>query len=867
VHYSRQDRIRKDLALGQTLLGALLAMAVSCTPAHSETAAATQTLLSSLLVTQDITRESIDEARSPRRHALERPLPDDPLGAAGQLHRNGRNEEASRMLRRWLDWAPQGPDAGLSRTLLAKVLIELGRHGEALEALNTTAPHTVMDLAAFLKGEALRVTGNPDAAAQAYRTVTSFHRSPLAPAAAFREADALFEAGHFRKAAKRYVAVLTQYPEYPKRLMVRFRLAKCREAKRKLRLAIRTYQDLVKRAPETSAGKAAQEALTQLEKAGHKIPSPSFEQRLQWAIELRKKRQWRPAADLLQALAREAPSRGSRAVVETHLGKALESLDQYQAALDAYKRARRFGANMSDITARRIKTLRKMGRTKDAVELAQRVAGSSRKVKDMAAAKIYIEDGLYEKGRRLFRRYHRKSRMSATRWQLAWLDYRTGRYKRASRGFASLLKNKNFRAHKVAYWLARTHMKQGRTKQAKAEFTAIVHAGPTDYYGIQAANRILDMGDNTLFRKLTQSALEDLPSPAERKQHGGSIRWRGADGTTTPVGAPRPRITQALHDAAKRYGQAFPELWRAHDRYRMGLDDEARLELRTAKAERARARKGSAKRLAGRRASLFMDMRRHKRGLWGSRSGMPLKLSYLERRREVKRIKAIKKLGSGINGTLRDLLAGVGDHYWGRRRALSNHWRRLKGIPTRDSQAIFKAAYPLAFEAVLRQRSANYALSPFLVASLARVESGFNELAVSTAGARGLLQVMPVTGNLIAGRRGKVEFAAADLLDPEVSIDYGTWYMDQLQYKFGGQEPLAVISYNAGPHRVQAWLARRGDKSELDEFIEEVPYRQARRYVKRVIQYVGMYRRIYEERSDLYIGQRLDTNFRHNINW
>jgi hypothetical protein len=53
----------------------------------------------------------------------------------------------------------------------------------------------------------------------------------------------------------------------------------------------------------------------------------------------------------------------------------------------------------------------------------------------------------------------------------------------------------------------------------------------------------------------------------------------------------------------------------------------------------------------------------------------------------------------------------------------------------------------------------------------------------------------------------------------------------------------------------------------MDEFIEEVPYRQARRYVKSVLRYISLYRRIYENRADLYVGQKLDVRFRDNINW
>ena len=601
--------------------------------------------------------------------------------------------------------------------------------------------------------------------------------------------------------------------------------------------------------------------LEALKKEGIKLRPFSFENQLKWALKLRRERKWARAQVELERLVKTAPNRDTRAEIYFHLGLAEASLEHYEKALAAFQKAKRSGNYNSSAVRHQVKTLRKMGRTEDAVTIARRIAGANRKYKDLAAAEIYIDDGLYKKGRKLYRRYHRKSKSAEVRWKLAWLDYRTGHYKKAARTFSGLRLKRQFRTNKVAYWFARARMKQGLSKEATEEFTKIVRANPTGYYGMQAANRILDMGNNALYRKLTDASLEDLPSVAQRAKQGGSIRWRGADGTTSKTQGPDKPDSQALLETAKQYGKALPELWRAYDRTRMGLDEDARLELRTARAELRRARKGK------RQASLFMDLRRHKRGLWGSRINRTLKLSWRARKQEEARIKAIKKLDKGLSGKVRELLANVGDYYWTRKNAYSSHWRSLRGLPESENLDIFKRAYPMVYENILRRDTATYALSPFLMASMARVESGFNELAVSPAGARGLLQVMPVTGNLIAGRRGDTEFAAADLLNPRVSIDYGTWYMDQLLYKFRGQEPLAVISYNAGPHRVQVWLARRGENSQLDEFIEEVPYREARRYVKRVLQYVGMYRRIYDDRADLYVGQKLDPRFKSNINW
>jgi soluble lytic murein transglycosylase len=97
------------------------------------------------------------------------------------------------------------------------------------------------------------------------------------------------------------------------------------------------------------------------------------------------------------------------------------------------------------------------------------------------------------------------------------------------------------------------------------------------------------------------------------------------------------------------------------------------------------------------------------------------------------------------------------------------------------------------------------------------------------------------------------------------SIRYGTWYLSQLLYKFHGQEMLAMVAYNAGPHQVQRWLEWRGDDMEMDEFIETVPYDGARRYPQRVLRYVSIFRAVNGLDREVYLGNELDDTFEDNI--
>jgi len=327
------------------------------------------------------------------------------------------------------------------------------------------------------------------------------------------------------------------------------------------------------------------------------------------------------------------------------------------------------------------------------------------------------------------------------------------------------------------------------------------------------------------------------------------------------------RKPERFHALTTSWVAALPELKRASVRYRLGLDEWARHELRIALSEYKRTRKGRTRVLATQATSLYLDHRKKRMGLWGSSLERPRRLGPKALAREMERIELLKRVSRAFPRAAYTLLDMAGDP-WGRRKsAFSDHSRLLKGVPTADTNATFRAGFPFPYETTLREEADRYGQSLYLMSAVARVESAFNALAISYANARGLVQVLPVTGNLIARRRKDWEFSAEDLLRPEVSIQSGMWYMNQLLKKFQGQEPLAIASYNAGPHRMAEWLRLRGKNTDLDAFIEDIPFRQARRYVKRVLSLIGLYRRIYENCPVLYIGNRIDTKAEDNINW
>lgn len=136
-----------------------------------------------------------------------------------------------------------------------------------------------------------------------------------------------------------------------------------------------------------------------------------------------------------------------------------------------------------------------------------------------------------------------------------------------------------------------------------------------------------------------------------------------------------------------------------------------------------------------------------------------------------------------------------------------------------------------------------------LLHALIRQESGFDRDAVSRAGARGLMQLMPATAETVAGGLGVPHSTGRLTTDPGHNIRLGSTYLAQRLDRFGGSYVAAIAAYNAGSGRVDRWLVERGDPraGRLDlyaviDWIEGIPIYETRNYVQRVMENVQVYR-------------------------
>jgi len=133
-----------------------------------------------------------------------------------------------------------------------------------------------------------------------------------------------------------------------------------------------------------------------------------------------------------------------------------------------------------------------------------------------------------------------------------------------------------------------------------------------------------------------------------------------------------------------------------------------------------------------------------------------------------------------------------------------------------------------------------------LIHGIIRQESTFNPTIVSSAGARGLMQLMPTTAQLVAGKLGLKHTNARLTADPGYNVTLGSAYLAELIDRFNGSWVLAIAGYNAGPNRVRQWLQTYGDPRtetiDVVDWIELIPISETRNYVQRVLEAVQVYR-------------------------
>jgi len=158
-------------------------------------------------------------------------------------------------------------------------------------------------------------------------------------------------------------------------------------------------------------------------------------------------------------------------------------------------------------------------------------------------------------------------------------------------------------------------------------------------------------------------------------------------------------------------------------------------------------------------------------------------------------------------------------------------------------EAVNEFTLPLSNQDVIREQAANKHLDPALIAAVIYAETKFDPRP-SSAGAQGLMQILPETARFLARRSGATTFTTADLARPDVNIAYGSYYLRYLLDRYGGDTMLALAAYNGGEANVDRWRAdAKAHGRRLT--INTIPFPETRAYVERVFHAQRDYRRTY----------------------
>lgn len=156
-----------------------------------------------------------------------------------------------------------------------------------------------------------------------------------------------------------------------------------------------------------------------------------------------------------------------------------------------------------------------------------------------------------------------------------------------------------------------------------------------------------------------------------------------------------------------------------------------------------------------------------------------------------------------------------------------------------------RAHYPVKYKECVYACADEYELDKSLIFSVIKVESGFNERAVSSAGAKGLMQITDRTGAYIAEKLGVKEY---DLLDAKTNIAFGSFYLRYLYDKFENLE-VVLAAYNAGEGKVSLWLENK-EYSEDGVTLLRVPYAETEAYIEKIKKTFSKYKKLYENILD-----------------
>ncbi len=201
------------------------------------------------------------------------------------------------------------------------------------------------------------------------------------------------------------------------------------------------------------------------------------------------------------------------------------------------------------------------------------------------------------------------------------------------------------------------------------------------------------------------------------------------------------------------------------------------------------------------------------------------------------------ELAIGTKNTDLEKKLALGDWYQERGEYYRSIIWGIQSLDEKPTRRGYELAYPCAFEDLVSAASREYNVEAALIRAVIREESHFKHDAVSSAGAMGLMQIMPATGKDIASRL-KIGIEDGDLLNPEISIRFGTFYINSMLNMFDLDIDKAMAAYNGGPGNANTWL-KSGFGTEKEDFPTAITFSETQEYITKVKNTYYIYKWLY----------------------
>ena len=598
----------------------------------------------------------------------------------------------------------------------------------------------------------------------------------------------------------------------------------------------------------------------------------------------------REASDAFERVLNDRPNSGQAPEAGLGLGRALAAAGDLPAAARAYLDVTvRYPGNGNDAEAERsLAALRQRGAEVPALTAPE----------------------LYERGRNLFRTLQYDRAVAAFRGALETDPshpqkadmllrsgialFHLGKRPDAASTLERLLKAKlpDCRCAEALNWLGKSYSRLGMREEAVETYLRLVRMYPESDWADDAlyltGNVYRDADDMKKALKYYRRLAEEYP---ESSFADSAIWWQGWSYYSA---GDYPKAVKALQDLVSRYPQSFlvnqALYWQGRAVERMGGREKALRYYRrivgrgpyTYYGYRAAERLGSAELAAATTADAQLvseavpedsDLLPEEVPDLSDLEGPPvwtdeaiaalsnypayrktLELMYLGMKKDAAaELWSLQDLMPKRHGAVLGLSKAffeLGDFYSSLVIVLRSFDRQLERPSPRLPGDLWLLAYPQGYWQSIVSAARRHGLDPYFVAAIIREESQFRPEALSPAGARGVMQVMPATGEWIARMSGIRDFDRARLFEADMNITIGAWYLNHLMKRFRNDLVLVSAAYNAGPEVVAGWSGRKGAASDPDAFVETIPFMETRGYVKKVLRNYAEYKRIYG-RTDL----------------